>query len=313
MSELFEARRRQAAEATAMLYEAGARRVWIFGSIARQEVRDMRSDLDLAVEGMSDAQVQAMRSALRAHFRCKVDVVSMERAIPELRQGILKCRILMRPGDRPPPLAASATRIAPPAISSLNDRRYASVLSVLQQHAPRRILDLGCGPGRLIEQMARLPSVDSIMGVDSAPSSIALARRRLGPLMRASQRPAVRLQLALATNPDPRFLGHDAVVAVEMIEHLDPPRLRAFGQVVFDYLEPHLIVITTPNREFNARWRQEGVRERDHRFEWTREEFRSWLAQADRSGKYEHRFDDIGTALPGVGGATQMAVCVARG
>jgi SAM-dependent methyltransferase len=255
-----------------------------------------------------------MRDALRTRFRCKVDVVSMERALPELRQGILKCRVLMRPGEPAPPSPrpAVSARAAAPAIVGLNDLRYASVLSVLRRHAPRRVLDLGCGPGRLIERIVEVPSVERITGVDASSSVLGTARRRIAPLLRSGQRPVVRLLLALATNPDPRFLGHDAVVAVEMIEHLDPERLRAFGCVLFDYLRAPLIMITTPNREFNARWGNNGVRDRDHRFEWTRAEFRTWIADADRAALYEHVFDDIGTAMPDAGAPTQMVVCTAR-
>ncbi|WP_027803466.1 methyltransferase domain-containing protein [Paraburkholderia dilworthii] len=314
MTDLLDARRRQAAEAAALLYDAGAHRVWVFGSTARLDVRDARSDLDLAVEGMTEAQIKSMREALRTRFRCKVDVVSMERALPELRQGILKCRVLMRPGEPLPVGNATlpSTRRSTAPIRSLNDLRYESVLGILHDHAPRRVLDLGCGPGRLIQRIAELPSVDRITGVDASSTVLGVARRRLAPLMHADQRPAVKLILALATNPDPRFLGHDAVVAIEMIEHLDPARLNAFGRILFDYLRPPLIVITTPNREYNARWGNEGVRDRDHKFEWTRAQFQSWIADADRNSVYRHAFDDIGTPIAGAGGPTQRVVCARR-
>ena len=35
---------------------------------------------------------------------------------------------------------------------------------------------------------------------------------------------------------DKRFAGFEAAAVVEVIEHLDPPRLAAFERVVFEWL-----------------------------------------------------------------------------
>ena len=70
------------------------------------------------------------------------------------------------------------------------------------------------------------------------------------------------------------------------------------------------MVLTTPNAEFNPLL---GVpahrrRHRDHRFEWTRAQFRDWCARAVRGKGYDFETTDIAGAHPELGGASQMAV-----
>ncbi len=44
----------------------------------------------------------------------------------------------------------------------------------------------------------------------------------------------------------------EAVTAIELIEHLFWEDLGLFEENVFGFLGPKIIVITTPNRDFNA-------------------------------------------------------------
>ena len=84
---------------------------------------------------------------------------------------------------------------------------------------------------------------------------------------------------------DRRLEGFDAAVVVEVVEHLDEPRLRAFERVVFEFARPKTIALTTPNREYNIKWEKIGterLRHKDQRFEWTREEFKMWSTQVAR-------------------------------
>ena len=110
---------------------------------------------------------------------------------------------------------------------------------------------------------------------------------------------------------DKRLHGYDAAAVIEVVEHLDPPRLSAFERVLFEFAKPATVVLTTPNREFNVRWEQIGpdkLRHADHRFEWTRQEFQDWAARIGRDYGYRVRFLPVGDEDPEVGAPTQMGV-----
>jgi hypothetical protein len=110
---------------------------------------------------------------------------------------------------------------------------------------------------------------------------------------------------------DRRLEGFEAAAVVEVIEHLDPPRLAAFERVVFEFARPRTIVITTPNREYNVTWENVGperLRHPDHRFEWTRDEFQSWGSRVAEKNGYTVRFLPVGPVDETLGSPTQMGV-----
>ena len=53
-----------------------------------------------------------------------------------------------------------------------------------------------------------------------------------------------------------------------------------------------------------------ATRHRDHRFEWTREEFRGWAGGVAAEHGYDVRFEPVGEDDPEVGPPTQLAVFV---
>ncbi|MDP9398162.1 MAG: hypothetical protein M3P96_10240 [Actinomycetota bacterium] len=144
--------------------------------------------------------------------------------------------------------------------------------------------------------------------------SVALGRvfRRLRlERMPERQRERLRLFQSSLTYRDERLAGLDAAVLMEVIEHVDPPRLAALERVLFGEAAPVTIVVTTPNVEHNVRF--EGLasgafRHRDHRFEWTRTEFQEWAGRVAGQWAYEVRFLPVGADDPEVGPPTQMAV-----
>ena len=194
---------------------------------------------------------------------------------------------------------------------SLRDQRLGSVESVLKASGARRVLDLGCGAGALLERLVR-DGYDEVVGVDVSVRALEQAARRLKlDLLSDAQRERVKLLQSPLTYRDRRLTGYDAAVLVEVIEHLDPPRLAAAERNVFASARPSTVVVTTPNGEYNVRWETLPAgryRHPDHRFEWTRAEFARWSSDvADRHG-YRVRHLPIGPEDPDVGPPTQMAV-----
>ena len=193
---------------------------------------------------------------------------------------------------------------------SLHEGRLRAVTGVLLEHGSKRVVDLGCGEGKLILHLLDHRQFTEILGVDAS----AIALKHAGHRLRLDRPPArnrVRLIHGALTYRDKRLAGFDAAAVVEVIEHLDPSRLASFERVVFEFARPGLVVITTPNREYNrlfANLVEGALRHPDHRFEWTRAEFNEWAAAvADRHG-YAVDVRGIGAADDNFGHPSQMAI-----
>jgi 3' terminal RNA ribose 2'-O-methyltransferase Hen1 len=194
----------------------------------------------------------------------------------------------------------------------LHDVRLDRVCRELEDRGARSVLDLGCGEGRLIRLLLKSKQFERIVGMDASVRSLEIAHRRLH-LAEASPRMRERVALlhGALTYRDRRLEGFDAAALVEVVEHLDPARLPALERVVWGHARPRTVVLTTPNREYNARFESLPAgrfRHRDHRFEWARAELEAWAGGvAERCG-YEVRLEGIGEADPELGAPTQMAV-----
>ena len=199
---------------------------------------------------------------------------------------------------------------APDDAPALRDQRLDAVVAALEESGARRVLDLGCGSGALLRRLLAGP-YEKVVGVDVSVRALEGAARRLDlDTMHDAERARVELLQSPLTYRDRRLGGFDAAALVEVIEHLDPPRLGALERNVFADARPATVVVTTPNAEYNVRWPglDGGMRHPDHRFEWTREEFAAWSeAVAARNG-YTVRRLPVGSDDPEVGPPTQMAV-----
>ena len=191
---------------------------------------------------------------------------------------------------------------------NLHERRLAAVFEVLKATGAKRVLDLGCGEGKLLRLLAAEPQFAEVVGLDVSVRSLEIARQRLD---RARVGDRVQLLHGALTYRDARTEGFDAAAVVEVIEHLDPPRLGAFERVLFGCTRPGVVVLTTPNREYNVKFESLPAgkfRHADHRFEWTRAEFAAWAAGVCEKYGYAVRIDPLGDADPELGGPSQMVV-----
>jgi 3' terminal RNA ribose 2'-O-methyltransferase Hen1 len=198
--------------------------------------------------------------------------------------------------------------------ASLNTQRHAAVLRVLRDAGVTSVIDLGCGPGQFLRVLLDEPAFTRIAGADVSTRALAQAARRLR-LDRMGDRQRERLTLfqGALTYEDDRFSGYDAAVLMEVIEHVDPPRLEALERVVFGKARPGLVVVTTPNVEYNPLYEGLiGARHSDHRFEWTRAEFAAWCDGVAAANGYSVQLDGIGEVDPERGAPTQLGV-FARG
>ena len=194
----------------------------------------------------------------------------------------------------------------------LHDQRLDAVVEELARSGALHVVDLGCGDGRLLRHLLDDRRFERILGVDVSCHALAAARRRLRlDRLPEHQRGRLTLVQGALTYRDRRLEGFDAAALVEVVEHLDPPRLEAFERVVFEHARPATVVLTTPNVEYNVHFpglSPGALRHPDHRFEWTRDEFRSWVVEVAERYGYTVRITGIGEAREDAGAPSQMGV-----
>ncbi len=190
--------------------------------------------------------------------------------------------------------------------------RAGAVLAALRAEGAWSVVDLGCGEGALLRHLIDDPTFTEILGVEVSHRALQIATRRLNfERMPDSKRARIELIQSSATYRDDRLAGKDALVLMEVIEHVDPPRLPALVRSVFAHARPTSVVVTTPNVEHNVRYEflaPGAMRHPDHRFEWTRAQFRSWAEDVATAHGYAVRYLPVGEDDPEVGPPTQMAV-----
>jgi 3' terminal RNA ribose 2'-O-methyltransferase Hen1 len=195
---------------------------------------------------------------------------------------------------------------------SLNEERLGAVVAALKASGAKRVLDLGCGEGKLLSALLADRQFEEIVGLDVSSRTLERASERLHlDQLSQRQRDRIRLIQGSLTYRDRRLQGFDAAAVVEVVEHLDPPRLDAFARVLFEAARPGTVALTTPNAEYNVRFSglpAGRLRHKDHRFEWTRAEFEKWSGDVAARFGYDVRFVAVGASDAEVGSPTQMAV-----
>jgi 3' terminal RNA ribose 2'-O-methyltransferase Hen1 len=191
-------------------------------------------------------------------------------------------------------------------------QRREAILAILRELGAKRVGDFGCGSGVLIKALLAEPQLTQIVAVDVSARALQIAARNLN-LDRMPDRQRERLSIfqSALTYRDDRLAGLDAAVLMEVIEHVDPERLPALERAVLGFAAPAAVLVTTPNAEYNPHFATlaEGAkRHPDHRFEWTRAQFRAWAGQTAENHGYQVRFLPVGPSHPDAGPPTQLAL-----
>ena len=201
----------------------------------------------------------------------------------------------------------------PEPVEPLRVLRQQAVMEVLQKSGVQTVLDLGCGQGALLTKLVKNPQFKKIVGTDVSIRSLQIAADRLH-LDSASERQLDRVQLyqSSLTYEDERLTGFDAAVLMEVIEHIDIERLPALEHALFGAAKPGIVIVTTPNSEYNPVYglteSDSSMRHTDHRFEWNRQQFDEWAGQVAATYGYLVQFQGVGLANLAYGSPTQMAI-----
>lgn len=195
---------------------------------------------------------------------------------------------------------------------NVHDLRLDRVAEIIKASGASSVADLGCGEGKLLRRLLRVPALTRILGVDVSTVSLRRASENLKlGLPGGPKEGRITLLQGALTYRDTRWAGADAAALVEVIEHIEPDRLPAMEAVVFGTSGFRTIVVTTPNADYNALF--DGLsagafRHSDHRFEWTRDEFRSWAEGVASKHGYAVEIEGIGQPDANLGSLTQLAV-----
>ncbi|MCL2805553.1 MAG: 3' terminal RNA ribose 2'-O-methyltransferase Hen1 [Treponema sp.] len=197
---------------------------------------------------------------------------------------------------------------------NLNEQRLGSVVAALKNCRARSVIDIGCGEGNLLRSLAREKQFENIAGADVSCLALERAKEKLKIGDNRNEQhegPRINLFQSSLTYKDSRFKGYDAVCIIEVIEHLDVSRITAFEHILFEFTKPRFIILTTPNREYNIKYehiKEGALRHSDHRFEWTRDEFRAWAEKTAERFGYTVKISNIGEIDKDLGSSTQMGV-----
>lgn len=197
---------------------------------------------------------------------------------------------------------------------SLNKIRLKQVVEVLNANEVSTVIDLGCGDGKLLKLLLKDKNFTKILGVDVSKRELNIAKERLKiEDLPDRMKKRISLELGSVIYRDKRFSGFDALTLIEVIEHLELNRLIHLERVVFEYAAPKVVIVTTPNFEYNTLFNslsKDKLRHGDHRFEWTRKQFQDWCHNISKRYSYQLEFQTVGSVDEKYGSPSQMGVFI---
>ncbi|XP_039185572.1 small RNA 2'-O-methyltransferase [Crotalus tigris] len=202
----------------------------------------------------------------------------------------------------------------------LYKQRYAFIKQLVDKHKPKKVADLGCADCSLLWMLKFCNCIEELVGLDISEEVMKENMYKLSPLPGDYLQPSekqltVTLLQGSVAHKDPCMLGFDMVTCIELIEHLEAKELEKFPEVVFGFMSPAMIIISTPNSEFNCLLPIVSLfRHPDHKFEWNRTQFQNWAV--DVAARYDYTVEFTGVGAPphgkDVGFCTQIGVFVRK-
>ncbi|XP_064188156.1 small RNA 2'-O-methyltransferase isoform X1 [Anguilla rostrata] len=184
----------------------------------------------------------------------------------------------------------------------LYKQRYQFVVEFVKRHKPKKVVDLGCADCSLLRKLKFHRDIELLVGVDIDSSVIKHKMYALAPFPSEYLKPAdqpltIELYQGSVTEKELRTKGFDLVTCIELIEHLPLAEVERFSEVLFGYMSPAAVIVSTPNADFNPLLPGcSGFRHIDHKFEWTKTDFQNWALEVCRLYGYVVEFTGVGKA-----------------
>ncbi|CAH2078415.1 unnamed protein product [Thlaspi arvense] len=213
----------------------------------------------------------------------------------------------------------------------LSKQRVEYAVKHIKESSASTLADFGCGSGSLLDSLLDYPtSLQTIIGVDISPKGLARAAKMLHVKLNkeACNVNSATLYDGSILEFDSRLHDIDIGTCLEVIEHMEEDQACEFGEKVLSLFRPKLLIVSTPNFEYNTILQQSTpvtqeekhseeksesqlpkFRNHDHKFEWTREQFNQWASKLAERHSYSVEFSGVGGSgevEPGF--ASQIAV-----
>ncbi|CAH2078414.1 unnamed protein product [Thlaspi arvense] len=207
----------------------------------------------------------------------------------------------------------------------LSKQRVEYAVKQIINSSASTLVDFGCGSGDLLDSLLdHQTSLQTIVGVDISQKALARAAKMLHTKL---QKLSWNLQSVVLYDGsilefDSRLHDADVGTCLEVIEHMEEAQAYEFGSIVLRLFRPKLLIVSTPNYEYNtvlnksARYHQKDkpmsqrskFRNHKHKFEWTRATFNYWATTLANYFSYSVEFSGVGGFKEDLGFASQIAV-----
>ncbi|XP_009134117.2 small RNA 2'-O-methyltransferase [Brassica rapa] len=205
-------------------------------------------------------------------------------------------------------------------------QRVGYAVKLIKESSASTLVEFGCGSGSLLESLLEVPtSLQTIVGVDISQKALDRAAKMLDSKLNkgACNLKTIRLYDGSILEFDSRLHGIDIATCLEVIEHMEEDEAFQFGKTVLTLFRPKLLIVSTPNYEYNKILHKSSLyhskdrsmsqrskfRSHDHKFEWTRAQFSHWASKLAKSHNYSVEFSGVGgSGDVDPGFASQIAV-----
>lgn len=192
------------------------------------------------------------------------------------------------------------------------------------------LVDFGCGSGSLLDSLLEHPTtLEKLVGVDISRKGLTRAAKSLHQKLSKKSTMQTNVPTAVLydgsiTDYDSRLYGFDIGTCLEVIEHVEEDQATLFGNVVLSSFRPTVLIVSTPNYEYNPILQGSAMpnkddeadestgpckfRNHDHKFEWTRLQFQCWATGLAVKHSYSVEFSGVGGSGEEPGYASQIAV-----